>query len=37
MEPLINYFKDIEVHQILDVGTGSGNFIYELKRTFPEC
>jgi ubiquinone/menaquinone biosynthesis C-methylase UbiE len=37
MEPLINYFKDIEVHQILDVGTGSGGFIYELKKTFPNA
>lgn len=37
MEPLINYFKDIEVFQILDVGTGSGNFIYELKRIFPNA
>ncbi|MBW6534731.1 MAG: class I SAM-dependent methyltransferase [Mariniphaga sp.] len=37
MEPLINYFKDIEVHRILDVGTGSGNFIHELKRTFPNA
>ena len=37
MEPLINYFKDIEVHRILDVGTGTGNFIFELKKTFPNA
>ncbi|WP_372946726.1 class I SAM-dependent methyltransferase [Mariniphaga sp.] len=35
MEPLINYFKDIEVHRILDVGTGRGGFIHVLKKTFP--
>jgi ubiquinone/menaquinone biosynthesis C-methylase UbiE len=37
MEPLINYFKDIEVHRIIDVGTGSGGFIHVLKKTFPQA
>lgn len=37
MEPLINYFKDIETHCILDVGTGSGGFIHILKKTFPHA
>ncbi len=37
MEPLINYFKDIEVHRILDVGTGRGGFIHVLKKTFPNA
>jgi ubiquinone/menaquinone biosynthesis C-methylase UbiE len=35
MEPLINYFKDIEIHSILDVGTGKGGFLPVLKKTFP--
>lgn len=37
MEPLINYFRDIEVHRILDVGTGRGGFIHVLKNTFPHA
>ncbi|SHF57430.1 Methyltransferase domain-containing protein [Mariniphaga anaerophila] len=37
MEPLINYFKDIEIHHVLDVGTGGGGFIHVLKKTFPEA
>ncbi len=35
MEPLTNYFKDIATHCILDVGTGSGGFLYIVKNTFP--
>lgn len=37
MEPLINYFKDIDTHHILDVGTGTGGFIHVLKKTFPHA
>jgi ubiquinone/menaquinone biosynthesis C-methylase UbiE len=36
-EPLINFFKDKKISGILDVGTGSGNFIPVLKQTFPEA
>ena len=36
MEPLVNYFKKIEIHNILDVGTGSGAFLYVLKYIFPK-
>ena len=35
MEPLIGYFKNIETHSILDVGTGKGGFLPVLKMTFP--
>jgi ubiquinone/menaquinone biosynthesis C-methylase UbiE len=35
MEPLINYFKDIETRSILDVGTGKGGFLPVLRKTFP--
>jgi ubiquinone/menaquinone biosynthesis C-methylase UbiE len=35
MEPLINYFKDIETQSILDVGTGKGGFLPVLLKTFP--
>ncbi len=35
MEPLINYFIDIEVKKILDVGTGEGGFLPVLLQTFP--
>jgi ubiquinone/menaquinone biosynthesis C-methylase UbiE len=34
MEPLVNYFKDIEIRNVLDVGTGNGAFIHVLKKTF---
>jgi ubiquinone/menaquinone biosynthesis C-methylase UbiE len=37
IEPLINYFKDKEIFNILDVGTGSGSFIPVLQQTFPEA
>ena len=35
MEPLINYFIDIKVENILDVGTGKGGFLPTLIQTFP--
>jgi ubiquinone/menaquinone biosynthesis C-methylase UbiE len=37
MEPLVNYFKDIEIRNVLDVGTGNGAFIHVLKKTFPHA
>lgn len=37
MEPLVNYFKDIEIGNVLDVGTGSGSFIHVLKKIFPNA
>lgn len=37
MEPLINYFKDIKIRNILDVGTGSGGFIHTLQKSFPDA
>jgi ubiquinone/menaquinone biosynthesis C-methylase UbiE len=37
MEPLLNYFKDIETHNILDVGTGSGGFVHALQQIFPSA
>ena len=36
MEILINYFLDKEIYKILDVGTGSGDFIAVLKDVFPK-
>ena len=36
MEKLVNYFRGKEVKSILDVGTGSGDFIAVLKEVFPE-
>jgi ubiquinone/menaquinone biosynthesis C-methylase UbiE len=35
MEKLVEYFKDTEVKNILDVGTGTGDFLAVLKKTFP--
>lgn len=35
MEPLVNYFIDIKIKKILDVGTGEGGFIPVLLKTFP--
>ncbi len=35
MEPLVSYFKDIEIQRILDVGTGKGGFLPVLLKTFP--
>ncbi len=35
MEPLVKYFKDIAVKEVLDIGTGSGAFIKELHKIFP--
>lgn len=37
MEPLINYFIDIKVDSLLDVGTGKGGFIPVLLKTFPDA
>ncbi len=37
MIQLVDFFRDKEVSKILDVGTGSGNFIRVLKSTFPEA
>jgi len=37
MEPLINYFKDIIINTVLDVGSGCGGFIPLLKQTFPDA
>jgi len=37
MEPLINYFKDKRIFNVLDVGTGSGGFVPILQQTFPEA
>lgn len=37
MEPLINYFKDVETQTVLDVGTGTGGFISVLKKVFPNA
>ncbi len=36
MEKLINYFHGKKVNSILDVGTGSGDFISVLTEVFPE-
>ena len=35
MEAFRNYFRDIEIKTVLDVGTGGGGFIYELVQAFP--
>jgi len=37
MEPLTNYFKDIVVNNVLDVGSGCGGFIPVIKQTFPDA
>ena len=37
MEPLVNYFKDKIINNVLDTGSGSGGFIPVLKQTFPEA
>ncbi len=37
MEALKNFFYDKNVAKILDVGTGSGDFLVVLKETFPEA
>ena len=35
MEPLTNFFKDRDINDILDVGTGKGGFIPVLQQIFP--
>lgn len=37
MEKLLNFFQGKEVTSILDVGTGSGDFVGVLKDVFPEA
>lgn len=37
MEPLTLFFKDIKIENILDIGTGSGDFINTLKETFADA
>ena len=37
MNELINFFQDKKVSKVLDVGTGSGNFLAVLKSTFPNA
>jgi len=37
MEKLLNFFQGKEVTSILDVGTGSGDFVGVLKEVFPEA
>lgn len=37
MEQLIAFFQNKQVDAVLDVGTGTGNFIAVLKETFPEA
>jgi ubiquinone/menaquinone biosynthesis C-methylase UbiE len=35
MKQLVDFFKDKTVNKVLDVGTGTGNFIEVLKEAFP--
>ena len=35
MKQLIDFFKNKQIHSILDVGTGTGDFITVLKKVFP--
>jgi len=37
MEKLLNFFQEKKVTSILDVGTGSGDFVKVLKDVFPEA
>jgi len=37
MEKLIEFFKDTQVHSVLDVGTGPGHFIKVLLQVFPQA
>lgn len=37
MEPLVNYFKGIEINSVLDIGTGSGAFLKVLNKIFPKA
>lgn len=36
-EQLANFFSDKKVHRILDVGTGTGDFLAVLKNIFPQA
>lgn len=36
-EQLANFFSDKKVHRILDVGTGTGDFLAVLKNVFPQA
>lgn len=36
MKQLVEYFKNSEVNKILDIGTGTGDFLTTLKKVFPE-
>lgn len=37
LDPLKNYFKDIEINTVLDVGTGRGAFLQVLQDIFPQA
>lgn len=37
MQQLINFFGNKKVHSILDVGTGTGDFLAVLKNVFPQA
>lgn len=37
MQQLISFFSDKKVHSILDVGTGTGDFLAVLKNVFPQA
>ncbi len=37
MEKLIDFFKDIKIKAILDVGTGTGDFVTVLKEVFSDA
>lgn len=37
MEQLIDFFRQKAIRQVLDIGTGTGDFISILKETFPEA
>ena len=35
MKQLIDFFQDKQIKRLLDVGTGSGDFLLVLKQAFP--